>query len=252
MRINGQRRISTDAIVIIIVSAAVVYLASGSIAQKIVEGTAGNLLAGVMEIVLVGFVLSSFKMIGLARDGIRLQCLAGILALIAVPAAGISITTFAMEFGLVNVVDGIAGQAAAPDSALELVLAILAFALVTPIAEELVFRGSFYGALAQRTGFSAAAVLSSIAFALVHGVGPMTLVAFFAGLALCAVYAITDNLALCIFVHIVNNIFSLTGGFEIPAESLWFLIAGSAAAMVICLAALLKIARLVEERNIYQ
>ena len=101
-------------------------------------------------------------------------------------------------------------------------LAMIALAVVVaPIAEELVFRAGLYRYLRGAVGRTAAVVLSSMAFGLIH----FSLVGFpslmLVGVACCLVYEATGNLKVPIFLHAAFNgnqviLMVLSGLVELP------------------------------------
>lgn len=85
-------------------------------------------------------------------------------------------------------------------------LCLLVLCLIGPLTEELVFRAGISRSL-FRAGLPqwAAAVVSSFAFALVHGNLAQGIPAFILGIALSLLYFRTGNLRLCLPAHILNN-----------------------------------------------
>jgi membrane protease YdiL (CAAX protease family) len=89
-----------------------------------------------------------------------------------------------------------------------LVLAILIVCVLAPIAEEILFRGFFFGALRNVMPTSAAVVVTGLMFGLVHVLGtPFALIVPLAvfGAALCVVYLRTGSLLPCMALHAFNN-----------------------------------------------
>ena len=226
-----RSKISNAEVVIILVSAGVVYLASASIGQRIAPGAAGLFLAAAAMIVLVGYVLSTFRMLPVRADRLPTQIVAGILTAIGVICGGTAVMTAAAALGI----DAVAyGPAAAMVQTGALtgftqVLYVLACVLLIPAAEELVFRAAVFGAIRERVDFVYAAAASSAVFAIVHGIGPMTLTAFLAGFLLCELYELTGNVAAVILVHVLNNLFSLSAGFGISGLAVWGIVLGGLA-----------------------
>lgn len=87
---------------------------------------------------------------------------------------------------------------------LDLAMDLIAVAVLTPVAEELLFRGVLFGGLRQRMGFLAAAVVSAAIFTAVHEVQAWPGV-FFLGFALALAYERTRNLWASIGTHGVVN-----------------------------------------------
>ena len=88
-------------------------------------------------------------------------------------------------------------------------MGIMGIAVAPAILEELLFRGAFYGALRVKKGVLFSACLSSLVFALLHGLGIYTLVVFLSGMILCAVYEATGTLFAPMLVHFGNNLLSI-------------------------------------------
>lgn len=90
--------------------------------------------------------------------------------------------------------------------------------LLAPVVEELVFRGLLYRAWERRWGWPRAAVLTSIAFALVH---PYVVPQFFASLIMICLLRRTGSLQACIVCHAAMNLalwYPLLGQFLAPGS----------------------------------
>jgi len=75
-----------------------------------------------------------------------------------------------------------------------------------PVVEEIIFRGLLFGALFRVMGFPAAAIMSSVVFAAVHGYGlEGTVAVTVTGSLLCWVYWRTGRLWTAILAHGVHN-----------------------------------------------
>ncbi len=97
-----------------------------------------------------------------------------------------------------------------PGSAAGIVLAAAAVVVAAPLAEEMVFRGLIYRLGRRAWGPWPAAVVSALAFGLVHG-EPWYLFGLVAlGLLLAAVYELTGSLWSAVIVHAVHNAVALT------------------------------------------
>ncbi len=105
----------------------------------------------------------------------------------------------------------------APDiTVLSIALAALAMVVVAPVAEELLFRGLLFGALAPRIGVLAAALVSAVLFGAAHG-DPIlfpTLAAL--GFVSAIAYAATGNLWVSVTLHALNN----AVGVDLPHRSI--------------------------------
>jgi uncharacterized protein len=90
----------------------------------------------------------------------------------------------------------------------ELLLVVLAIAVVTPIAEELAFRGYLFAALTRWRGPWIAAVVTGALFGLAHiAVYPLVFLPAMAivGFGLCLLFWFTGSLLPCVAVHALNN-----------------------------------------------
>ena len=81
--------------------------------------------------------------------------------------------------------------------------------VVAPVTEELLFRGALFGSLRPRIGSRAAAVLSSLLFAAVHGSLTALAPLFVLALVLCWVYERSGSLVAPVVVHMLFNATSL-------------------------------------------
>ncbi|MBI9113749.1 CPBP family intramembrane glutamic endopeptidase [Sanguibacter suaedae] len=95
-------------------------------------------------------------------------------------------------------------QSAATSGIAGFVGAILLGAVLTPIGEELLFRGVLFSLL-TRYSFWLAAILSSIVFALSHGINVATPVALVVGFAAAWLMHRTRSIWPGVVVHAVNN-----------------------------------------------
>lgn len=84
----------------------------------------------------------------------------------------------------------------------------IAVAVITPLVEECFFRGLIYTRLKRGMPIIAAATISSLLFAVMHGEIIWMLIAFFMGLMLIWVFEKTSSLLPCIMIHIINNTIS--------------------------------------------
>ena len=95
--------------------------------------------------------------------------------------------------------------------------------VVAPISEELAFRGLLYGWLRSRIGIIAAAIISAVCFAVLHGVPILMPALFLVGVILAAVYQRSGSLWVAIVTHGVFNTImtlglyaALAAGIELP------------------------------------
>ena len=81
--------------------------------------------------------------------------------------------------------------------------------IMAPIAEEIAFRGLFFGWLRQRMGFGAAAIVSALAFAVLHGVLILIPALTAVGLALAWIAERSGSIWPAIVTHAVFNSFMI-------------------------------------------
>ena len=116
-----------------------------------------------------------------------------------------------------------------------LVLAVVT-GLLTPAAEELIFRGLIQKRLGDYLGSKWAVVLSALIFGLYHGYIPQVIFGVCVGLLLGLVLERTDQLLLALVIHMVSNLWSFGPGEAIHVLALtrspaaWAVIALSGAA----------------------
>ncbi|MFD3445565.1 CPBP family intramembrane glutamic endopeptidase [Microbacteriaceae bacterium 4G12] len=96
------------------------------------------------------------------------------------------------------------GVASLEHTALEYALYIIAVACVTPIKEELIFRGIVYRFLEQKYNFWIGIVVSSLFFGILHAGFPIT--AFIMGAIFAYLYKKTNSIVTPICLHIIWNL----------------------------------------------
>jgi membrane protease YdiL (CAAX protease family) len=108
--------------------------------------------------------------------------------------------------------DDLPSELGADKSTVALVAVAFLVTVVAPIAEEVFFRGYFFGALRNWKGFWPAAVITGVVFGGIHAgsapVGYLVPLAVF-GVLLCALYVRTRSLYPCITLHAINNSIAL-------------------------------------------
>ena len=172
------------------------------------------MLAGITGSQLVfaaGAVLLALGSVGVARR----------LALDRIPPRGISdyVAAFGGCIGLTTIYNSIREFALGHDVLADLLLlapffrnplwpaSFVVIAIVAPVAEELLFRGILFPALARtRLGFWGAAIVSTIGWTLLHSysLAGMILV-FLLGMLFSWVFARTGSLRVPIVAHVANN-----------------------------------------------
>ncbi len=104
--------------------------------------------------------------------------------------------------------DDLPEQLGADKSTVALLAVAFLVTVVAPIAEEVFFRGYFFGALRNWKGFWPAALITGAVFGGIHAgsapVGYLVPLGVF-GVVLCALYARTRSLYPCITLHAINN-----------------------------------------------
>lgn len=90
-------------------------------------------------------------------------------------------------------------------SRLDNLLAFATLVIVAPIAEEVVFRGYLYGKLKVYVPAVAAAIVTSLLFAVVHMQWNVGLDVFVLSLVLCALRSLTGSIWAGILVHMIKN-----------------------------------------------
>lgn len=135
-----------------------------------------------------------------------------------------------------------------------LILAVVT-GLLTPAAEELIFRGLIQKRIRDYLGTRWAVVLSALIFGLYHGYVSQVIFGVCVGIFLGLVLEQTNQLLLVMVIHMVSNLWSFGPGEAIHVLALtrspaaWAVIAVSAAAIVISLGYLCRNKRENSESN---
>jgi hypothetical protein len=90
---------------------------------------------------------------------------------------------------------------------------IAAGVLIGPLSEEILFRGFVFGGLETKYGWGKAALVSSLAFAVLHFQPTALLPLFVIGFLLCYLYYATNSLWPSLVVHAAMNALALLGAF---------------------------------------
>ena len=120
-----------------------------------------------------------------------------------------------VTLALIHLLEGFAGQSStntvsAVESSLPPVVAIVAFAVVAPVAEEFIFRRLLLDRV-RIFGDGAAILIGGAAFGLFHGNLNQTLYAFVLGAVFSAIVLLTNRLRYTIGIHmLINGISVLT------------------------------------------
>ncbi len=126
--------------------------------------------------------------------------------------AGI-IILFGSQLVLIAVlgIDDTSGQAqnldleSAKSSIWSMLLFFLSISIITPIKEEILFRGIIYRFLAERYHFVVGLIASSVIFGLLHGGYPFSAITM--GIVFALLYKLTKSLMVPIALHIGWNLF---------------------------------------------
>lgn len=157
-------------------------------------------LGGVL--IMIAVRRRSGVLFGITRVAPRWVAIAFVIG-ICVVALNLGVTTLvSMTTDAADVQGGY--QSAATSGIAGFVGAIILGAVVTPIGEEFLFRGVLF-TLLTRYGVWLAAILSSILFALSHGINLATPVAVIVGLAAAWLMHKTQSVWPGVVVHAVNN-----------------------------------------------
>jgi uncharacterized protein len=94
-----------------------------------------------------------------------------------------------------------------------LLLALLAGAIVAPLAEEVFFRGFLYAGLRSRLGLAWGLILSGAIFAVVHVIPGVIPPIFFMGVLFALLYEVTGSIWPCIALHSAVNALAFIGAY---------------------------------------
>lgn len=89
------------------------------------------------------------------------------------------------------------------------VLAILSYAIIPAVCEEILFRGVLQKEISQTAGGLSAIIVSAFSFALFHLDLPYFPVYFTSGILLAICMHVCSSVIPCIIIHALNNLFSL-------------------------------------------
>jgi len=140
-------------------------------------------------------------------------------------------------------VDKLPDSLGADSSTAALVAVCVLVTVVAPLAEEVFFRGYFYGALRNWRGPWLAALLTGLTFGAIHAGG--TDVVFLVPLAilgvmLCVVREQTGSLLPCIALHATNNALAFGITEDWPAGAVLLLAAGAVSVTLLACAAVMR------------
>jgi uncharacterized protein len=211
------RRLDLPAVLIAIAAAAISY--GVAITLLIVAGPDDPGVAGVSQYLVSGLapivavaVVYAVRVRGLAELGIRRVRARWLLIAAAAGVGAILLNILAafVIFSLTGPPSDIQAdyQAASAGGPLLLVLSLVAGAMLTPLGEELLFRGVLANWL-LRFGPWLAVPLSSAIFAVAHGINYILPIAFIVGVVAVLLFRATGSIWPGVVVHAVNNGYSV-------------------------------------------
>lgn len=167
-------------------------------------------VAAAAPVVAVGLALLP-RVRSLAAVGLR-----GVSGRWLLAGAGAGLLGWAVNRGVILLYVWISGDAGNPQAGLaniaiggpagQFALLVLLAGLLAPFGEELLFRGVLFTWL-RRWGFVLAAVLSSLAFGVVHGFNVVLPAAVVLGLLAAYLYERSGSILPAVVAHAVNNTF---------------------------------------------
>ncbi len=206
----SRRRILALAVALLAANFAVqilVYLLDGGLVAPTLAGALLGVVAPLVLLTLSGS-LQPVADLGLRRPGTAPMLLAAGIALASVPPvsllAGWSSRLHPPDPEWLRLVNE-----SMPDTATGLLLAVVAIVLAAPLAEEIVFRALLQRLAAGMWGRGAAAVVTSLIFALAHGEPWYLFGLVGVGLMLAFIWEATRSLWACWAAHALYNGLSL-------------------------------------------
>ena len=91
-----------------------------------------------------------------------------------------------------------------------LLIGLLGYGLITPIAEELLFRGAIYGYLRRMTKLNIAMILSSMLFGMYHMNMVQGIYGFLIGCLMVYAYEYFGDFKFAVAVHVISNVLALS------------------------------------------
>ncbi|BAY65594.1 abortive infection protein [Calothrix brevissima NIES-22] len=162
-----------------------------------IAGIAGFAAAALLRI-------RSLSAFGLRRVSRRCLLIAIGVGLVAFVLKGLAVLGWIQITGNTNNVQGVYAEGGS-GGVLSLVLATLFLGIVTPLGEELLFRGVVANALLRYSSFIGV-VGSTVIFALGHGINIVFPAAVVAGLATAEVFRLCGSVWTAVIVHVVFNL----------------------------------------------
>ncbi len=173
------------------------------------SGTLALVAAATLSSILaVGFVVAVRSGLTPASVGLRATSGRWLLA-----GAGVGLLAWAVNRGVIVLYIWLTGDASNPQAGLSdtaqgslpvFALLVLLGGLLTPLGEELLFRGVLYGWL-RRWGIVLATVISAVVFGLAHGVNVVLPAAIVLGVFSALLYEKSGSIWPAVVSHAVNN-----------------------------------------------
>jgi len=165
------------------------------------SGVAG--IAGFAAAVLLR--IRSLRPFGVRRTSRRWFLIGIGVGLVAFVLRGLAIIVWIQITGNTDNIQGVYAQGGS-GGALSLVLATVFLSLLTPLGEELLFRGVITTVLLRYSRPIIAVVGSTLIFALAHGINIVFPAAVVAGLATAEIYRRSGSVWTAVVVHVVFNL----------------------------------------------
>ena len=117
------------------------------------------------------------------------------------------------------------------------IFVVIRAVIVTPVVEELIFRGLIFRRMKEYTSFWPAAIVSSVLFGIYHMNLIQGIYAFLFGIIICILYDRYNHLAAAVLVHFGANLLSVILSYaQIAYPSLWVYIVVMVAAFALSVA----------------
>lgn len=165
------------------------------------SGIAG--IAGFAAAVLLR--IRSLRPFGVRRTSRRWLLIGVGVGLVAFVLKGLAVLVWIQITGNTENIQGVYAQGGS-GGALSLVLATVFFGFLTPLGEELLFRGAITNVLLRYSRPAIAVVGSTLIFALAHGINIVFPAAVVAGLATAEIYRRSGSVWTAVVVHVVFNL----------------------------------------------
>ncbi len=161
-----------------------------------------------------------------------------LLMVAAVIGAVLGLNLLVMQLGL-NEAEGYA-EVASVQYSCHIIMGLIVYGIISPISEELLFRGLIYNYIRELTAIRPALIITSLLFAFYHGNAVQGSYAFLMGMLLCYGYEYFGTFKAPLLMHMGANLLSylltyLLKGVSVPAAPLILVF------MAVCVASLLAL-----------